>query len=143
MHPTRLTICAAALAFFSTAAAAAPAYVKSTVNLRSGAGTTNEILTKIPAGSLVDAGTCSDGWCEIDWQGKKGYAIQTAIDTSGRVPGAGASAPGPRAYAGPPVRRRIYVDDDPPVYYVRPRPYYYGYPYYRPYWGYRRAWRYW
>lgn len=140
MSSIRLTICAATIALMSGAAHAAPAYVKSTVNLRAGAGTHNEILAKIPAGSLVDAGTCTEGWCEIDWQGKKGYAIHTAIDTSGRVPGVG--GPAPRAYASPPVRRRVYIEDEPPVYYVRPRPYYYGYPYYRPYRSYyRRYWR--
>jgi uncharacterized protein YraI len=141
MDSTRLTICAAAVLLLSAAAEAAPAYVKSTVNLRAGAGTNNEILAKIPAGSLVDAGACAEGWCEIAWQGKKGYAIQTAIDTSGRVPGVG--APGTRAY-GPPVRRRIYVEiDGPPVYYVRPRHHWYGYPYARSYWDYRQYWRYW
>jgi uncharacterized protein YraI len=139
MPAIRLAISATAFILISGAAQAAPAYVKSTVNLRSGAGTNNEILAKIPAGSLVDAGACAEGWCEIDWQGKKGYAIQTAIDTSGRVPGAG--APIAPAYRPPVVRRRVYVEDDPPVYYVRPR--YYYYPYYRPYWGYRRYWRYW
>ncbi len=77
-----------ALALFtltSAAANAAPAYVKSTVNLRSGAATTNEIVAKIPAGSLVEANNCSE-WCEVTWQGKSGFAIKSALDTSGRVP---------------------------------------------------------
>jgi uncharacterized protein YraI len=121
----------------------------STVNLRTAAGTSNEIVTKIPGGSLVDVGTCTDGWCEVEWQGKKGFAIATAIDRSGRVPSAHAPsrtvtgtirAPGAAPAAryvevGPPV---VY---GPPVLYGPPR---YAYPYYgyRPYWGYRR-WRYW
>ena len=42
MIPTRLTTCAALLVLLSAAFAnAEPAYVTSTVNLRSGAGTTN------------------------------------------------------------------------------------------------------
>src|SRR4029079_14345456 len=105
MIPTRLTICAASLVLVSALSAGAePAYVASTVNLRAGAGTGNEIVAKIPGGSLVDAANCSD-WCEVECQGKKGFAIATALDRSGRVPGprsatrraapaAGAVAPG-------------------------------------------------
>ena len=65
-------------------AAAEPAYVTSAVNLRSGAGTSNEIVAKIPGGSLVDAANCGE-WCEVEWQGKKGFAIATSLDRSGRV----------------------------------------------------------
>ena len=87
MTSTRLTICAAIFVLLSAAPAAAkPAYVTSTVNLRSAAGTNNEIVAKIPGGSLVDATNCTDGWCEVEWQGKKGFAIATALDQSGRVP---------------------------------------------------------
>jgi uncharacterized protein YraI len=111
----------------------------STVNLRSAAGTTNEIVAKIPGGSLVDATNCSE-WCEVEWQGKKGFAIATALDRSGRVPSPRAAAPRgayPGGYA-----EDDYVPMGPPAVYA-PAPYYYGYgPYYRPYWGYRR-WRRW
>src|SRR6185295_11432589 len=133
MTPPRLTICAATFVLLSGATALAePAYVASTVNLRSAAGTTNEILAKIPAGSLVDATNCSE-WCEVDWQGKKGFAIASALDRSGRVPSAGprGGVPAGRGYT-----MGEYEPIDPPVVYG-PRPYYYGYrPYYRPYWGY-------
>jgi len=47
------------------------------------AGTANEIVSKIPGGSLVDASNCNDGWCEVDWQGKKGFAIASALDRNG------------------------------------------------------------
>jgi uncharacterized protein YraI len=142
MTPTRLTICAATWTLLSAAAAAAaPAYVMSTVNLRSGAGTNNEIVTKIPGGSLVDATNCAEGWCEVEWQGKKGFAIATALDRSGRVPvrRGPAVAQGQAGYV--PVARPAYalgppVVYGPPVYYYPYRPYYgYG-------WGYRR-WRRW
>ena len=93
MTRPRLTICAAALVLLSAASAnAEPAYVASTVNLRSAAGTTNEIVAKIPGGSLVDATNCTE-WCEVEWQGKKGFAIATALDRSGRVPGPRAATP--------------------------------------------------
>lgn len=121
----------AALLAAGSGALAKPAYVASTVNLRAAPGTTSEIVSKIPGGSLVDAGDCSEGWCAVTWQDKSGFAIQTALDMSGRVP--------QRRRV---VRRPVYGPDyyeEPPVYYVPPppvyvRPYYYGRPYYGPRW---------
>ncbi len=112
----------------ATGALAKPAYVPSTVNLRAAPGTTNEIVAKIPGGSLVDAGECTDGWCAVTWQDKSGFAIQSALDLSGRVPQRRA------------VRSQVYEDgpvyiDEPPVFYAPP-PVYYR-PYYRP-WGWHR-----
>lgn len=112
-------------------ALAKPAYVPSTVNLRAGPGTDKDILGKIPSGSLIDVGDCTGGWCAVTWQDKNGYAIETAIDLSGRVP--------PRR----PAPRRYYVEE-PPIYYeVPPPPVYYG-PYYRRHyfspWGPRYRW---
>jgi uncharacterized protein YraI len=130
MTGTRLTICAAALMVLATPPASAePAYVKSTVHLRAAAGTSNESLAKIPAGSLVDAKNCAEGWCEVEWKDKKGFSIATALDLSGRVPIQRRATRSARRVYGP-------VVVGPPVYY-RPRYYYYGY---RPYWGYRRWW---
>ncbi len=121
---------AAYLALSGAAANAAPAYVKSTVNLRSGPATTNDIVGKIPGGSLVEANNCSD-WCEVTWQGKSGFAIKSALDTSGRVPAARRVVRGAPAAA---------YDDDVvvggPVYYGAPVVGY-PYPYYRPYGYYR------
>lgn len=123
-------------------ALAKPAYVASTVNLRAAPGTGSEIVAKIPGGSLVDAGACDEGWCEVSWQDKKGFAIQTALNMSGRVPQ-------PRAAAGPAYRQGPQGSQvvegaeviDGPVYYDRPPPVvYYGGSYYRPYWGWRRHW---
>ena len=99
MIPTRLTICAASLVLLSAASASAePAYVTSTVNLRAGAGTNTEIVGKIPGGSRVDATNCSD-WCEVEWQGKKGFAIATVARPQ-RPPACaalgGAARPAPR-----------------------------------------------
>jgi uncharacterized protein YraI len=74
------------LVFSAMPAMAKPAYVGSTVNLRAAPGTKSDVITKIPGGSLIDAGECSEGWCEVTWQDKKGFAIQTALDLSGRVP---------------------------------------------------------
>ena len=143
---TRLAICAATAVVISASAAAAdPAYVRSTVNLRAGAGTTNEIIGKIPAGSLVDAANCTD-WCEVEWQGKKGFAIATALDRSGRVPSPRSAARHAVPLPGAAVIEDDYVPVAPPIVYGAPGPYYYGYgyrPYYRyrygGYYGYRRG----
>jgi uncharacterized protein YraI len=114
-------------------AVAKPAYVLTTVNMRAAPGTTSEVVTKIPGGSLVDAGNCTDGWCAVTWQEKSGFAIQTSLDLSGHVPSRIVRRP---AY-GPPSG---YVVEGPPVYYGAPPPaYYYGY---GPYWR-HRYWRRW
>ena len=123
-----------ALALAAAPALAKPAYVMSTVNLRAAPGTTNEIVAKIPGGSLVDADNCTDGWCAVNWQGKSGFAIQTALDLSGRVPSR--AGPPPGAYSGPgyppPPDDEVVVEGPPAVYYG-PGPYFYGY--YGPRWG--------
>ena len=143
----RVVIACVAIACVTLPALAKPAYVASTVNLRAAPGTGSEIVAKIPGGSLVEASACDEGWCEISWQDKKGFAIQTALDMSGRVPQQRAAAagavyrPGPR---GPQVVEGPEVVGGP-VYYGAPPPVvYYGGPYYRPYywggWGWRRRW---
>ncbi len=123
-------------------ALAKPAYVASTHNLRAAPGTGSEIVTKIPGGSLVDAAGCDGGWCEVSWQDKKGFVIQTAIDMSGRVPQQRAAAAGP-AYRQAPRGQEMVEDPEivgGPVYYDAPPPVVYYRPYYRPYWGWRRGW---
>ena len=146
MTSPRLTICAATVVLLSAASATAePAYVASTVNLRSAAGTGNEIVAKIPGGSLVDATNCTD-WCEVEWQGKKGFAIATALDRSGRVPGPRAATRRAAPMAGAVVEDDDYVPVSPPAVYAAPGPYYYGGYYggygYRRYYGYRGGYGY-
>lgn len=150
-------IVAAALTLFTGAALAAPGTAVSTVNLRAEANTTSNILGKIGAGSRVEVGDCTGGWCAATWQGKNGFIIQTSLDMSGRpvararriAPGsqyvvpAGPRPPGyvgapPGAYvAGPPM---VYA----PPYWGYGAPYY-PYPrwggYWGPRWGY--GWRGW
>ena len=123
---------------------AKPAYIASTVNLRAAPGTGSEIVAKIPGGSLVDASACDEGWCEITWRDKRGFAIQSAIDMSGRVPQQRATA-GPAYRQGPQGRQVVEGPEvvEGPVYYDAPPPaVYYGGPYYRPYyWGWGGGWR--
>jgi uncharacterized protein YraI len=98
----------------ATAAVAKPAYVPTTVNLRAAPGIKSEVVAKIPTGSLIDADNCTEGWCAVTWEGKSGFAKQTALDMSGRVPQQRSAQARPR---GP--QRPVYVDE--PEYY---RPFY-------------------
>jgi hypothetical protein len=136
-----------AVACVAMPALAKPAYVASTLNLRAAPGTGSEIVAKIPGGSLVDTGGCDEGWCEITWQEKKGFAIQSGLDLSGRVPQQRAAAPvaqayrqGPQGPHGPQVVEGPEVVDGPIYYGPPPAVVYFGGPYYRPYWGWRRRW---
>jgi uncharacterized protein YraI len=138
MKLVRLACCTGTLFMFSAVAASAtPAYVLSNVNLRSGPDTGKDIVTRIPEGAVVDANNCTNGWCEVTWQDKSGFAIQTALDTSGKPhvrsappPGYAGGPGGPGYVEGPPIVA------GPPVY---GGPVYYGYgPYYGPRWGWRR-----
>ena len=154
----RLALGAALIVLSAATAAAGPAYVKSTVNLRAGPGTDQPILGKIPAGSMVEASNCETGWCAVDWQGRSGYAIGSVLDMSGRAPQAPRMArPAP---VPPPAAMPVEEDDDidiavgpsalygpPALVYGYPYSYYrpFGYYRYRPYrygyrGGYRRRW---
>ena len=137
MKHAQLLFCLGVLMVLAMPALAKPAYVATTVNLRAAPGTTSEIVAKIPGGSLIDAKDCSEGWCAVTWQEKSGFAIQTALDMSGRVPRPAARRPVYTPRAG-------YAVDDGPIYYEAPPPSYYYRPYYRsyyrPYWGWRRHW---
>jgi len=125
----------------TTGALAKPAYVPTTVNLRAAPGIKSDVVTKIPSGSLIDADNCTEGWCAVTWQGKSGFAKESALDMSGRVPQR-RSAQGPVRSAQEPV----YADEpeyvaEAPVYYAPPPVYYYGYrPYYGRSWGWRHRW---
>ena len=128
-------------------AAAKPATVASDVNLRKGPGTDSEIITLIPRGTMVEVSTCTNGWCQVSWNGQDGYSIATNLGLGGPAP----------------VRRRPVADEydyppppgtygPPPGYVVGPPLYYeppvYYSPYYRPFygpvwrggWGWRRHW---
>lgn len=129
-------------------AAGSAAYVTATLNLRAEAGTSSAILARIPAGSAVNATDCADGWCKVAWRGRSGYAIQTALDMSGKRAFRRSLRHGPGPVARRPVYlapRRYVVRPAPDYYYAPPPAFYYGpapYYYYRPapYWGPRWGW---
>ena len=131
MNLARLAASAAILTILGAdLAAAKPATVAADVNLRKGPGTDSEILTLIPKGTMVEVGACTNGWCQVSWNGQDGYSIATNLGLGGP----------------PPVRRRAVADDEydyppppgtygpPPGYVVGP-PVYYGGPVYGPYYG--------
>jgi len=79
----------------------------------------------------------------VTFQGKSGFAIATALDTSGRVvrrAPARPSAVDPDDDFEPvaPGYRPGYAAAPPPVVYYGPRAYWGPYWGYRPYWGWRR-----
>lgn len=151
-----LALSCCALLLLAGAAAARPGVAATTVNLRADSSTTSAVLAKIPAGARIDVGDCTGDWCAVTFQGKSGFAIATALDTTRR---AVSRPPVRRPVAGPPPAYDPYDDDyvavaprpyvvGPPAVVVAPGPYYFGYGY-RPYWGggygYRRwgGWRRW
>lgn len=160
-------LCAGAFALLlAGSAAAAPGTALTTVNLRAEANTTSEILGKIPGGSRIDVAECNGGWCAVSWAGKSGFAIQTALDTTGRArprvvrrappraydPDDDEYVPMPPGYGPPPPRGYVagppgYVAGPPVVYGPGPGPYLYGPgPYWGGYWGGPRwgyGWRRW
>jgi hypothetical protein len=146
MNFARLAAGAAMLTALSVELAAAkPATVAADVNLRKAPGTDSEVITLIPKGTMVEVGTCTNGWCMVTWNGQDGYSIATnlglgrpppvrrrplpADDSYEYPPPPGTYGPPPGYVVGPPV-----YYEPPPVYYAP----YYGRPYYG--WGWRGGW---
>ena len=144
---TRLIVTGALTLLLTGGAAAAPGTAVTTVNLRAEANTSSAILGKIGAGSRVEIGDCTGGWCAASWQGKSGFVIQTSLDMSGRAAVRTARRMPPGAEhivaGGPPG----YVVAPGPAVVYAPGPYYYGAPYWRGYYGprcgYGWGWRRW
>jgi len=141
--------------------------VTASVNLRSGPGTDQEIITTIPAGSTVRVTSCTGEWCEVTWNGRSGYAIARNLSiggprqarTYGPQPGyPGGPQPGypgrpqpgyPGGYGPQPGNAGGYGPEPPAVYeapgYYAPPAVVYGPAYYGPgvvYYGpgWRRRW---
>jgi hypothetical protein len=152
MNFARLAASATLLTALSAGLAAAkPATVAADVNLRKGPGTDSEIITLIPKGTMVEVGTCTNGWCMVTWNEQEGFSIATNLGLAGpppvrRRPPPGYDYPPPPGTYGPPpgyaVGPPVYYEP-PPVYYGPPPAYYYARPYYggwRGGWGWRHRW---
>jgi uncharacterized protein YraI len=133
MSFVRIAASAAIFTLLSAACATAkPIAVRTDTNLRKAAGTDSEVLTLIPAGTTVEIGKCSNGWCEASLGGKDGFVIARNVGMAPpRRPPPGSDVE--EIDAGPPP-----VVYGPPRAYVVGPPVYYGYgPYYGYGWGYR------
>jgi uncharacterized protein YraI len=82
------------IALSATAAAAAPAVVRSDLNLRGGPGTQYAVVGSLPGGATVDVGSCSGSWCTVTYGGQQGYASRNYLEL-GVAGGAVVPAPGP------------------------------------------------
>ena len=123
-------LAAAALLVSVASADAKPTTVTAEVNLRDTPATSGKILALIPKGTSVEVATCSNGWCQVSFNGQQGYAISRNL---------GMAQPAPRRVVRRPVPQ-VYAEDgveyDPGPVYVGPPYPYYGYaPYYPAYWG--------
>jgi uncharacterized protein YgiM (DUF1202 family) len=113
MNVARLMVSAAILTTLAIdLAVAKPTTVAADVNLRKGPGTDSEVITLIPKGTVVEVGTCINGWCGVSWNGSDGYSIATNLSLGGpalvrrRPPPVGADEydypPPPGTYGPPP-----------------------------------------
>jgi uncharacterized protein YraI len=82
---------AAVLALSTGLAAAAPAAVERSANVRAGPGTGYRVVATLPRGTIVDAGPC-DSWCRVAWSGGEGYMARSLL-ALGAAPPAVAVAP--------------------------------------------------
>jgi uncharacterized protein YraI len=129
---------AAALAVVSLVLSAASANAKPTnvtaeVNMRDTPTTSGKILALIPKGTSVEVATCTNGWCQVTFNGQQGFVISRNLGMAQPAPRRVVRRPMPQVYADDEV-----VYDPGPVYVGPPSPYYYGGyygPYYRGYWG--------
>jgi uncharacterized protein YraI len=69
---------------FVLAACGEAATAKVDVALRKSPGTDHQIVTLVPRGSAVKLSGCAHGWCEVSWQGQKGYALAKSFVTAGQ-----------------------------------------------------------
>ena len=71
-----LCFAAVAMSIAAGQADAQTARANTSVNLRSGPGTSYSVITSIPAGSIVEILGCTAGyeWCGVNYAGTEGYA---------------------------------------------------------------------
>jgi uncharacterized protein YraI len=93
MNTWKCSMLSASFVALSTGwAAAAPAVVLDYLNLRVGPGYDYGIIEVIPAGWIIDAGACVDGWCQANVNGLAGYVDANYLGTA-RPPAIAYGAP--------------------------------------------------
>ena len=96
---TKLMTSAGALLLSSGLAAAAPAVVASSVNLRTGPGTQYDVIGAMPSGATVDVLGCGPAWCRVAFNGTLGFASRGYLNVG--VAAVGPGYPGEGAAVGP------------------------------------------
>ena len=80
---------AAAAAIFTllpaVGAMAKPVTLGVDTNLRKSPGTDGEVVTLMLKGATVDVGKCTNGWCEVSVDDKKGFAIAQNVGMAARA----------------------------------------------------------
>ena len=104
----------AALTLLATAGAAfaAPAYVTSNVNVRSGPGTGYSIVDALRRGEQVDVRECTGSWCFVEKRGPDGWVSANYLERGGR-PGWDNDYPRPPVYNPPRPPRPPYWNPGP------------------------------
>ena len=128
MRARTLAGAAALLALSTTLAAAAPAALERSSNVRAGPGTNYPVLATLRAGTVVDVAGCPGSWCQVDTSAGQGFIARSLLAFGGGG-GAVAVAPG---YA--------YYDDDDYGYAYGPSYGVYVAPGHR-HWRHRQGWR--
>ncbi|WEK05355.1 MAG: SH3 domain-containing protein [Candidatus Devosia phytovorans] len=118
----------AAVALLATAgsAFAAPAYVTSNVNVRSGPGTGYAIVDALRRGEQVDVQQCRGSWCYVEKRGPDGWVSANYLERGGR-PGWNddyyqPAPPPPPVWNPRPPRPPVWGNPPPPPVWNNPRP---------------------
>jgi hypothetical protein len=102
MHSQPLSLAVGGVLLFAGAASAAT--VTDYLNLRTGPGTSYDVIVVMPVGSEIVVSRCSASWCRVVWNAAKGYAFRDFISSGEPVyPGplaGGAEAPYSPYYGG-------------------------------------------
>jgi uncharacterized protein YraI len=98
----------AALLLSAGVAAAAPASVRTDLNVRSGPGTQYPVVGSIPAGETVDVGSCTGSWCQVSFSGGSGFANRSYLAMADGAPSVGVAVAPSYGYEDSPA----YATDD-------------------------------
>lgn len=75
----RLVLAFAILVLTAASAWAYPATITASVNLRTGPGLGNPVITVLPRGATVDVRRCRGNWCEVTYRNWRGFVSQRFV----------------------------------------------------------------
>jgi uncharacterized protein YraI len=123
MNVARRAALAAVVITLSVAnAMARPIATTDDTNLRNEPGSDKKILTLIPQGTTVEVGKCTNGWCEVSWNGQDGYSIahNLGVAPRPRPPSAAAQAAPAAVAPASPVRPNAFIHTSTGTKYLGP-----------------------